>query len=146
MCFRKEIPIHKDGTLETRALHHLPAKREKKLNEEKTANLCKFLKIASIVVLLAGLGSALLIYHSSNAHSGDGQIYEDGYAIAPEDTKQYLRELELYGGTANVLADEFRQWFAGLWRGKSLAATITCFTVIISAGMFYVSYRLRERR
>ncbi len=97
------------------------------------------------VVLLAGLGSAVLIYHSSLDYSRSAQIYEDGYPVSPEDTKQYLRGLQLYGGTANVLADELRRWFAGLWQGESLAVTVACITILISAGIFYLSYRLRER-
>jgi hypothetical protein len=44
-------------------------------------------------------------------------------------SKKYLHDLEVYGGKANVLAAEFREWFAGLWRGKSLAGTIAVLTV-----------------
>src|SRR5262249_30024474 len=62
------------------------------------------------------------------------------YVIAgtrPEDplteqltSKKYLHDLEVYGGKANVLAEEFREWFAGLWYGKSLAGTIAVLTVL----------------
>ena len=97
------------------------------------------------IVLLAGLGSAALIHHWSRDYSKNAQIYEDGYPVSPEDTKQYLRGLQLYGGTANVLADELRRWFVGLWQGESLATTVACITILISAGIFYLSYRLRER-
>ncbi len=62
------------------------------------------------------------------------------YAVAsarPEDplneqltSKKYLHDLEVYGGKANVLAAEFRDWFAGLWYGKNLAFTIAVLTVV----------------
>jgi hypothetical protein len=45
-------------------------------------------------------------------------------------SKKYLHDLEVYGGKANVLAAEFRDWFAGLWYGKNLAFTIAVLTVV----------------
>ena len=63
--------------------------------------------------------------------------------LCPEDSKQYLRSMELYGGKANVLADEFRRWFVGLWQGKSLAFIIACTTIITSFGFFYTANRLK---
>ena len=45
-------------------------------------------------------------------------------------SKKYLHDLEVYGGKANVLAAEFRDWFAGLWYGRSLAGTIAVLTVV----------------
>lgn len=45
-------------------------------------------------------------------------------------SKKYLHDLEVYGGKANVLAAEFRDWFAGLWYGRNLAFTIAFLTVV----------------
>lgn len=45
-------------------------------------------------------------------------------------SKKYLHDLEVYGGKANVLAAEFRDWFAGLWYGRNLAFTIAVLTVV----------------
>lgn len=57
--------------------------------------------------------------------------------VRPEDplneqltSKKYLHDLEVYGGKANVLAAEFRDWFAGLWYGRNLAGTIAVLTVV----------------
>jgi len=63
----------------------------------------------------------------------------------PEDSKQYLRSMELYGGKANVLADELRRWFVGLWHGKSLARIIAVLTILISLGLFYAAKHLPPR-
>ena len=57
----------------------------------------------------------------------------------PDDSKQYLRDLELYGGKANVVADQFRRWFAGLWQTKSLAFIIAGATILLSFGLFYIA-------
>jgi hypothetical protein len=84
-----------------------------------------------------------LIYLHAERNSPGALGYEAGegvvYPINPEDSKQYLRDLELYGGKANVLADEFRRWFEGLWQGKSLAFIIAGTAILVSLGLFYVA-------
>lgn len=46
------------------------------------------------------------------------------------ESKKYLHDLEMYGGKANVLAAQFRDWFAGLWSGTNLAWTIAVLTIV----------------
>ncbi|HET6420482.1 MAG TPA: hypothetical protein VFG19_10020 [Geobacteraceae bacterium] len=94
------------------------------------------LYLVSAAVLLAGLCSAVLIYLTA-ADSSDG-ITDN----APEYSKMYTHDLELYGGKANVLAAEFTHWFAGLWHGQTLAFTVACITVLISLGLCFVAYHL----
>lgn len=107
------------------------------------------LNLISVIILLVGLGSAILIYQRAGNDANRVLGYEerDGslYPIMPEDSKQYLRDLELYGGKANVLADEFRRWFVGLWHGKSLAFILACTTIFISFGVFYAANYLTPR-
>ena len=114
--------------------------------KERTANLHTLLYLLSGIILLFGLGSAVLIYESSSDRATSVLGYESGsgsvYPILPEDSKQYLRGLELYGGTANVLADELRLWFVGLWHGKSLALTVACITILVSSVIFHTATRL----
>jgi hypothetical protein len=101
------------------------------------------LNIFGAIILLAGLGIASLVYWTAEDASDDFLGYEQGggfvYPVKPGDSKKYLRDLELYGGKANVLADEFRRWFVGLWHGKSLAFTVACIAISISAVVFYVA-------
>jgi len=101
------------------------------------------LKIIGAIILVVGLSSATLIYLHAGRNSPGVLGYEAGegrlYPINPEDSKQYLRDLELYGGKANVLADEFRRWFAGLWQGKSLAYIIGGTAILVSFGLFYAA-------
>jgi len=66
---------------------------------------------------------------------GNGSVYP----VNPDDSKKYLRDMELYGGKANVLMDELRRWFVGLWHGESLAFMVGGITVFISIGFFYAA-------
>jgi len=104
------------------------------------------LNLFGAIILLVGLGSAILIYRTAQNNSNTVLGYEEGngsvYPVRPEDSKKYLRDMELYGGKANVLADEFRRWFIGLWHGESLAFTVAGITIFISIGVFYAANRL----
>jgi hypothetical protein len=112
----------------------------------KIADLHTCLNLIGVLILLVGLGSAILIYRIAEKDSNSVLGYEEGngsvYPVRPEDSKKYLRDLELYGGKANVLMDEFRRWFIGLWHGGSLAFTVACITIFISLGVFYTANHL----
>jgi hypothetical protein len=53
--------------------------------------------------------------------------------------------LELYGGKAALVADDFSRWFAGLWHGKSLAFTVAVISIFISLVFFFAANRLPSR-
>jgi hypothetical protein len=86
------------------------------------------LRTISAAILIGGLAAAIVIY--ANA----GPAPENPLGYDPEDSKVYLRQLELYGGKANVLAVELRQWFDGLWHGRSLAFTVAVLAALLAAG------------
>src|ERR1700726_2915396 len=86
------------------------------------------LRTISAAILIAGLAAAIVIY----AHAGPAPDYPLGSDL--EDSKVYLRQLELYGGKANVLGVELRQWFDGLWHGRSLAFTVAVLAALVAAG------------
>ncbi|MFI5331625.1 MAG: hypothetical protein ACHQ2F_11435 [Desulfobaccales bacterium] len=115
----------------------------------KIPDLHTCLNLLSAIILLVGLGSATWIYQrAENAPYGALGYEEEGgtlYPIIPEDSKSYLRGLELYGGTANVLVDEFRRWFGGLWQGKSLAFILAGASILTSFGFFYAANHLQPR-
>jgi hypothetical protein len=90
------------------------------------------------LILLIGLGSALLIYLTADNASDNGLVNDF------ENSKKYMHDLELYGGKANVLANELTKWFSGLWHGKSLAFTVACITIIIALGFFFFASDLRS--
>ncbi len=101
------------------------------------------LYLIAVILLLAGLGSAVLIYMTAVDYSGGALGYEvaggNVYPVSPEDSKMYLHNLELYGGKINVLANELTRWFAGLWHGKSLAFTVASITFVASFCLFLVA-------
>lgn len=88
------------------------------------------------IILLVGLSSAFLIYRAAQS---EPPSYEAGAPFSPEYSKQNLRELERYGGEANVLAYEVRLWFIGLWYGRSLAFIVAGVTILLSVGCFYAA-------
>jgi hypothetical protein len=115
----------------------------------KIADLHTCLNLFSAIILLIGTGSAVLIYRTAENNSSGVLGYEEEggsvYPIMPDDSKKYLRDLELYGGKGNVLMDELRRGFVGLWHGKSLAFTVACITIFISFGVFYAANHLPSR-
>ncbi len=116
----------------------------------KLLELHTCLNLISAIILLVGLGSAMLIYRTAENHPKGVLRYEgEGgsvYPIMPGESKKYLRDMELYGGKANVIADEFRRWVVGLWHGKSLAYTVACISIVTSFGVFYAASHLPSRQ
>ena len=110
------------------------------MNPDHTG-LAQRLYLIGILVLLLGLVAAALIYVTSKDDSGPavGYVVADGtvYAIAPADSKRFRHDLELYGGKAALLADDFGNWFAGLWKGRALAYTLAVISIAIAGLIFY---------
>ena len=84
------------------------------------------LKRIVALILISGIGAALAIYVSAARRPSPSTGYE------LEESKQYLRDMEVYGGKANEMASEFRHWFATLWQGRNLAFTIAFLTVLLA--------------
>ena len=100
-------------------------------------NLKTRLYLIAVFVLVAGLGSAAAIYATTSDYcdnAGYELINGQVYPISPEDSKMYMHDMELYGGKANVAADEFIRWFNGLWHGKTLAFTVAFIAALTSLG------------
>lgn len=83
-------------------------------------------------ILAAGLLASLVLFAAASRGNGD-----EGYG--PNDSKQYLRQMEVYGGTANVLATDIREWFGSLWHGRRLAATVAVITLVSASAVWFLS-------
>ena len=109
----------------------------------KSMRLRKFLYLSSAVILLVGLSSSVWIYRAAMIDATSDPNYEfiGGFVYPGEGgyTKKYVHDLQLYGGNAAVLADEFMRWFNGLWRGESLAYTVGFLTAAISLVLFLIA-------
>lgn len=101
------------------------------------------------VILLVGLGSALLIYAAAERQAQRAADAHDAYAntytLAPENSKKFLHDMEVYGGKANVLMFKFRIWFVELWQGKPLAYTIAGLSLLTAFLVFYLGGFLAPR-
>jgi len=90
-------------------------------------------------LLAVGLGAAAALYLLAAPKGPNPLGYE------PEDTKKYLRDLELYGGKVNVLATEFMRWWNGLWQGRNLATTVAWLTVAATLLFWFIATRQAAR-
>jgi hypothetical protein len=92
--------------------------------------------LIAAIILLVGLGSAIVIYLTA------GTAPDTLLELSPDSSKKYLRDLQLYGGTANVLAVELMDWLNGLWHGRSLAFTVAVITVAVCLGYLFFAVLL----
>jgi hypothetical protein len=98
---------------------------------------------SAVLVLAIGLAGALLIYLTAEEEPETGASYVivEGkvYPIPYSASRTYVRDLERFGGKAAVLFDELNRWFAGLWRGKSLATTVAWISIFAALVLFGVA-------
>jgi hypothetical protein len=108
----------------------------------------KRLYIISLMILLIGSGSAVLLYQNALHEASDESRYEIiGGFVYPahgENSKKYVHDLQLYGGQTSMLADEFMRWFAGLWHGKMLAYTTACIAFVLSFVLYVIANNLPD--
>jgi len=77
----------------------------------------------SLLLLVIGLGGALAIFLTAQPEVID-PLLGDMRA-----SKRYQRELRVMGGQANVLADEFQDWFGDQWHGRNLARSVAILSI-----------------
>ena len=98
--------------------------------------------VAAALVLAAGLAAGGVIYFSAGdeEESGGSYVIANGttYWVPAQTSKTYVRDLRRFGGHAAVLFDEFDTWFAGLWRGRTLGATIAWLSAAVAAALFLI--------
>jgi hypothetical protein len=96
-------------------------------------------RFIALAIVFVGCGSALVIYATATPVPANPLGYD------PEDSKQYLREMEVYGGKANVFASDSLQWIESLWHGRRLAFTVFCLTVLLLLFFWVASTPLPPR-
>jgi hypothetical protein len=114
--------------------------------KRKVSDIRESLILIGAIIMFVGLGSAILIYQTAGNDSDSVLGYEiiggAAYPISPEDSRTYRRDLELYGGKAAVVTDDFSRWFVGLWHGKSLAFIVAGISIFMSFVFFFAANRL----
>jgi len=111
------------------------------------AELKKRLRLACLVILAAGLCSAMLIHLFAEDIPDDslGYVVVNGtvYPLATRDSKSYRREVQRFGGKTALLFDDFARWFAERWQGKALARTIAWISIVAALGLYLFANCLR---
>lgn len=87
-------------------------------------------------ILAAGLIAAVVIWFLAPPPE------VDGWRDDPLNQKRNRRQMEQFGGKANLLSAEFIEWFGSLWAGKSLAGTVVVLSVIATGGFRFVAVRM----
>jgi hypothetical protein len=95
------------------------------------------------MILVIGIASSAAIYFTARedvaASVGYDVVNGTAYPIAPRDSKKYRHDMEMYGGKAAMLADDFNRWFDSLWQGETLAFTTVAISVLVASGFFFVA-------
>jgi hypothetical protein len=115
-----------------------------------SVRLRRRLYAACAFVLAAGLSCAGWIW----VKAGEGPDLSGAYeiivvngvpqAIAPNQSKAYVRDLQRYGGKMAIVFDDINRWFAGLWHGKSLALTVAFLSVLVSFALYFIALFVPE--
>lgn len=96
-----------------------------------------------VVILLAGLGSAAVVWRAQVRLEQEDQAAHaanPNTPLAPLDSRKQTREVELYYGKVGVLVEEAGE----LLHGKPLAGTMATLSAITAVGLFLAAARLRE--
>jgi len=104
----------------------------------KTLPIHSRFDLAGTVILVVGLVIAAVIHLT---------VADDSSAAVNQElthTRQYVYQLERFGGKAAVLAAEFNQWFASLWHGKQLAITVALLSVAVALGCFLIAHVISD--
>ncbi len=111
------------------------------MGNTKSISLRTRLRIISAVILAVGLIGAILIYWSAVNVPVDSAYEIVGGNVYPGGgyDKKYVHDLQLYGGSAAVLSDQFMRWFNGLWQGTQLAYTVAIITIVLSFVLFVIA-------
>ena len=97
------------------------------------------LNLISAIILLVGLGSAMIIFIAAPDESDSAPEYDivGGHMYPNVPSKMYTHNLELYGGKMLILTNDIAHWFYGLWYGRSLAVTIAWISIITAGAIFF---------
>jgi len=84
-------------------------------------------------MVMVGLAAAITVYFTAVNPA------DDPLGNPLENSKIYQREMEMVGGTANVVASQITGWVKGLWQGRTLAFTLAILTLVIALGFMFIT-------
>lgn len=103
-------------------------------------------RLAAWLILCVGLSLSAWIFHAAEDDTSDviGYVVVDGqsYPVTTRDSKRYRHDLERFGGSMAVFADDLNRWFRSLLERRRLAIVIT----LSSAGAAYFCFRASRKQ
>ena len=99
------------------------------------------LKLLGVVILVSGLGSATSIWLAQDRIDRQRNANEANSVepLAPEDSRRYTHDVELYYGETGLLVDKWKRELKTWTQGKSLANLIAVASLIMASGVFYLA-------
>jgi hypothetical protein len=104
------------------------------LGRTTTARLARIRQI-TLGMLAAGLSAATAIFLLATSSGSHPLGFE------PEDSKKFLREMEVIGGKINLLAAQITSAWNGLWQGRNLAFTVGTLTILLACAFWFLATR-----
>lgn len=114
----------------------------KRLHSISLAQARSALNWLAVAVLVAGLGSAVLIWRAQDRLDREAEAAQadPNAPLSPLDSRQQMRDVEIYYGKLGVLTEEAEE----LLHGKPLAKTIGGVSILSAIGLFLLAARLRD--
>lgn len=98
------------------------------------------IRLLTAGILAAGLGAAAILYVRA-ARAAQAAPFD----LEPQDSKSYLRQMEVVGGKANLVASDLRHGIAAAFQGTNLAWTLGILTLLTAALFWLVTTQPRTR-
>lgn len=94
------------------------------------------LRRVGALILVSGAFAAALVYWKAPPPDPMADL------LSGKNTKSYELQMELIGGKANLLADESKDSFLGLFQGRELAFTLATLSAASALICFFMAHRL----
>jgi len=91
------------------------------------------------IILFVGICLGALIYWSAPP-AVDAPGYADS-ALAPDDSRRYAHDTEVYFGKTGALADKWTRTLADWGKPRPLGITIVLVSVLLAGGCFWAAQR-----
>ena len=101
------------------------------MTDSQTRQRLERVKNLIAIILALGLGTATVIFFSIQPPVANPLGYD------PNDSKRYLRDMEMFGGKANIITSQFREWVGSLFQGRSLAFTVAALTLLLALAVWF---------
>ena len=97
-----------------------------------------------VLILVLGFGAAISVWLAQDridrrvaaGRTNDLSSNAIVQPLAPDDSRRYTHDVEMYYGKTGLLMDKWTRWFKTITHGKPLAWTIALTAIIAAAGLF----------